>query len=83
MNITNWLRQLGLDQYEPAFRENDINGELLGSLTADDLKELGVKSIGHRRKLLGQCSSLGRLVPTLSSMDTSILSRVPQGVSCA
>jgi class 3 adenylate cyclase len=58
MDIKNWLRQLGLEQYEPAFRENDIDGELLGSWTADDLKALGIKSFGHRRKLLDAIAPL-------------------------
>jgi hypothetical protein len=58
MNIENWLPQLGLEQYAPVFRENDIDGELLESLTADDLKELGIKSIGHRRKLLDAIAAL-------------------------
>jgi hypothetical protein len=44
--------------HAPAFRENDIDSELLGSLTADDLKELGIKSIGHRRKLLDAIAAL-------------------------
>jgi hypothetical protein len=45
-------RGLGLAQYEPAFRDNDIDGEVLPRLTAEDLVGLGVASIGHRRKLL-------------------------------
>ena len=52
MNVAEWLRGLGLEQYAPAFRANDIDGEVLRRLTADDLRELGVASIGHRRRLL-------------------------------
>jgi hypothetical protein len=52
MDIAAWLRGLGLDQYLPAFRANDIDGEVLRRLTAEDLRELGVASIGHRRRLL-------------------------------
>jgi len=47
-----WLRRLGLEQYAPVFAANDIDGETLPELTADDLIGLGVTSIGHRRKLL-------------------------------
>ena len=43
---------LGLEQYVPAFRANDIDAEVLRRLTADDLRELGITSIGHRRRLL-------------------------------
>jgi len=35
MNIGDWLRNLGLERYEHAFRENDIDAEVLPSLTAE------------------------------------------------
>ena len=47
-----WLRSLGLGKYEAIFRENDIDETVLLTLTAEDLKELGVTSFGPRRKLL-------------------------------
>jgi class 3 adenylate cyclase len=59
MDIAEWLRGLGLDQYLPAFRANDIDGEVLHRLTAEDLRELGVASIGHRRRLLDAITALG------------------------
>ena len=52
MNVAAWLAGLGLERYEPAFRENEIDLGVLPSLTADDLKDLGVVIVGHRRKLL-------------------------------
>jgi class 3 adenylate cyclase/predicted ATPase len=52
MDVGGWLRRLGLEQYEAAFRENEIDDAVLPSLTAEDLKDLGVCVIGHRRKLL-------------------------------
>ena len=52
MEIGGWLRRLGLEQYEAAFRENKIDDTVLPSLTAEDLKDLGVGFVGHRRKLL-------------------------------
>ena len=60
IDVTNWLCELGLEQYEHAFRDNDIDGEVLGELTADDLIGLGVASIGHRRKLLTAIAALHR-----------------------
>jgi hypothetical protein len=51
MDIVVWLRSLGLGKYEAVFRENDIDETVLPNLTAEDL-ELGVASLGHRRKLL-------------------------------
>ena len=52
MDIGGWLRSLGLEKYEAAFRENEIDETVLPNLTAEDLKELGVASLGHRLKLL-------------------------------
>jgi class 3 adenylate cyclase len=58
IEVTNWLRGLGLEQYAAAFHDNDINSEILHELTTDDLIGLGVTSIGHRRKLLAAISAL-------------------------
>ena len=52
MDVADWLRALGLEQYEAAFRENAVDADLLPNLTADDLKDLGVTLVGHRRRLL-------------------------------
>ena len=58
ISVTDWLKELGLDQYAPAFRDNDIDGDILPELTADDLIGLGITSIGHRRKLLAAIAGL-------------------------
>src|SRR5262245_5786287 len=58
MDIADWLAGLGLAQYANAFRENDITEALLPELTADDLKDLGVGSVGHRRSLLKAIAAL-------------------------
>src|SRR5262245_66551686 len=58
MDIVVWLRSLGLGKYEAIFRENDIDETVLLTLTAEDLKELGVTSFGHRRKLLDAIAAL-------------------------
>jgi hypothetical protein len=52
VDVAAWLSRLGLEQYEQAFRENDVDAGVLPGLTAEDLIGLGVVSIGHRRKLL-------------------------------
>ena len=59
INIGDWLRGLGLGQYEGAFRKNEIDDTVLPTLTADDLKDLGVDIVGHRRKLLNAIGLLG------------------------
>jgi class 3 adenylate cyclase/tetratricopeptide (TPR) repeat protein len=58
MDVADWLRELGLERYEAAFRENDVSAAVLPSLTAEDLKELGVASVGHRRQLLEAIAAL-------------------------
>jgi len=52
MDVADWLRKLGLEQYGPAFRENEIDERVLPSLTAEDLRDLGITLVGHRRRLL-------------------------------
>ena len=58
MDVGSWLRGLGLERYEAAFRENEIDETLLPALTADDLKDLGIGIVGHRRKLLDAIAAL-------------------------
>src|SRR5271168_2031639 len=71
MDVGVWLRGLGLGQYEPAFRENEIGGDVLPNLTADDLKELGVTVVGHRRKLLTAIGNLGGPLPKSDTAATA------------
>jgi class 3 adenylate cyclase len=52
MDLGGWLRSLDLEEYEAAFHKNHIDEVVLPNLTAEDLRDLGVGSIGHRRKLL-------------------------------
>jgi hypothetical protein len=63
LNIDGWLRGIGLAQYAEMFRANDIDIKLLGRLTNDDLKEIGVVSFGHRKKLLEAIAELAGAFP--------------------
>ncbi|RXH41674.1 adenylate/guanylate cyclase domain-containing protein [Bradyrhizobium zhanjiangense] len=58
MDVGGWLRGLGLEQYEAAFRDNQIDQTVLPTLTSEDLKDLGVGLVGHRRKLLNAIAGL-------------------------
>ncbi|MDR5836508.1 adenylate/guanylate cyclase domain-containing protein [Caballeronia sp. LZ034LL] len=58
MDIALWLQSLGMERYVTVFRENAIDADVLRHLTADDLKDLGVVSVGHRRKLLDALADL-------------------------
>src|SRR6516162_1439815 len=71
MDVVVWLRSLGLGKYEAAFRENEIDETVLPNLTAEDLKDLGVSIVGHRRKILDAIAALrtdaGVQVPSLAA----------------
>src|SRR6478752_2108786 len=56
--VSEWLEKLGLGQYAQRFAENDINFAILPDLNDQDLKELGVASLGHRRQLLRAITEL-------------------------
>jgi len=58
MDVGGWLRRLGLERYEAAFREHEVNEQVLLSLTQEDLKEIGVGPVGHRRMLLEAIAAL-------------------------
>ena len=58
MDIAAWLHGLGMQRYEGAFRDHEIDWEALPKLTAEDLKDLGVELGGHRRKLLKAIAAL-------------------------
>src|SRR6202011_2730571 len=68
MDVAAWLQDLGLERYVPAFRDNDIDAEVLRKLTAEDLISIGVTSVGHRRKLLDAIASLGMAVPAAAAL---------------
>jgi len=76
MDVGNWLRSLGLAQYETMFRENEIDAEVLLDLTDSDLSQFGVP-FGHRKRLLKAIANLGATVspakpaPTSSPTDTA------------
>jgi class 3 adenylate cyclase len=72
MDIGGWLRSLGLEGYEAAFRENEINEKILPNLTAEDLKDMGIGIVGHRRVLLDAIAALhadsnGKATPAASA----------------
>ena len=79
MDVGDWLRSLGLGQYEALFRENEIDAEVLPELTEADLEKIGVP-LGHRKRLLKAMANLGAAEapakppippPTASSRDVA------------
>lgn len=71
--IAAWLEELGLGRYASSFAENEIDRKLLPTLTADDLKDLGITVVGHRRRLLNAIDRLR----TDTSPETSEVQALP------
>jgi class 3 adenylate cyclase/predicted ATPase len=63
LDIANWLRSLGLEQYEDAFRENRVGADILPRLTAEDLRDIGITLVGDRRRLLDAIAALRDSAP--------------------
>ena len=73
MDVVVWLRSLGLGQYEAAFRDNEKEETTLPNLTAEDLKDLGVGIVGHRRKILDAIAALRAEESTKTPLAGAIL----------
>jgi class 3 adenylate cyclase/predicted ATPase len=58
MDVADWLRSLGLGQFADVFRDNGVDSAVLPKVTVDDLKEMGVAGVGHRRKIISAIEEL-------------------------
>ena len=81
MDVGDFLRKVGLPQYEAAFRENAVDVEVLARLTAEDLKDLGVTLVGHRRRLLEALAALRDQTPAAAPAEPAM--RRAQAVAVA
>src|SRR6516165_11444229 len=81
MDMGGWLRGLGLGKYEAAFCHNGIDESVLPHLTVEDLKELGVESVGDRRKLLTAIGALSSLTPSEHAASTRFSPAPPMKIS--
>ena len=77
MDVVVWLRSLGLEEYEAAFRDNKINERVLPNLTQEDLKEIGVGPVGHRR-MIARNSSAAIWTAETSAAQAATESRLGQ-----
>src|ERR1700688_901442 len=69
MDVGDWLRGIGLGQYEGVFRENEIDGAVLADLTEGDFEKLGVP-MGHRKRLLKAIANLGATATAVVQPDS-------------
>jgi class 3 adenylate cyclase/predicted ATPase len=76
--VADWLLNLGLGKYAQSFAENDINFSILPDLTDQDLKELGVASLGHRRQLLRAIAGLKDGESRSSNLTADAVSVAPR-----
>lgn len=58
MDIDAWLRSLDLERYARAFREHAVDAPILAALTSDDLRDIGVRAVGDRRRILAAAAAL-------------------------
>jgi len=77
MDVGGWPRDLGLGQYEAAFRDNEIDGAVMLKLTIDDLKDLGVAVVGHRRKILSAIEELNAAPPAGAEAAKALAAQTP------
>jgi hypothetical protein len=75
MDVRAWLQQPGLERFADTFAANDIDAETLRSLTAEDLRELGVASLGHRKRLLDAVASLLEPAPATAKASAGAAPR--------
>ena len=77
MDVGVWLRRLGLAQYEAAFRENEIDDAVLSKLTVEDLKDIGVAVVGHRRKIMSAIEELNAPPAARGEAETKSSTQIP------
>ncbi|HET6519516.1 MAG TPA: AAA family ATPase, partial [Geminicoccaceae bacterium] len=70
MDVAAWLRDLGLARYEPAFRDHEIDWEILPDLTEADLEKLGLP-LGPRKKLVKAIAALSAAAAPAAPATTS------------
>ena len=75
MDVAAWLHGLGLERYVSAFRDNEIDETVLPSLTAEDLKDLGITLVRCRRRLLDARTDRGCTQPTTRPAATATAAR--------
>ncbi len=71
-DFVDWLGAIGLGRHAEALRANDVDFDVLSTLTEADLRELGL-SLGDRKRLLQAVAARGEAVPpeTASPMTTA------------
>src|SRR6201987_5829828 len=75
--IADWLEKLGMAEYAERFAENDIDFSILPELTDQELEKIGVRSLGHRRKILPAIAAFASAPATVVPPALSASSPAP------
>ncbi len=59
-DVADWIGYIGFPNYQEIMFENNINGEVLGSLTKADLGDMNIRAIGDRILILNGIEALKR-----------------------
>jgi len=75
--VVSWLNSIGLASYKSSFLENEITGAVLANLTTDEISEMGIKKIGHRKKLELEIQKLIKPpLPVLANTTTTVTNSI-------
>src|SRR5215475_8873663 len=74
MDVRDWLRGLGLSQYEQTFEDSKIDADVLADLTDGDLEKIGIP-LGDRKRLLKAIAA--HMVPELRAGQTGLAADGP------
>lgn len=65
LDVSAWLASIALPEYVTLFKANHIGEEELNSLDANDLKELGISSVGHRKRIISSIQAMTKTAPVV------------------
>lgn len=69
--VGQWLKAIGLDEYKTSFQEAQVTGALLLRLSDAQVSQLGVSSLGHRKRLRRHIAQLAPLSNHSEDSDPS------------
>jgi class 3 adenylate cyclase len=78
--VCEWLDSLGFRQYQPAFMQNAIAWDLVPELGDQDLREMGVSALGHRKQLLRAIRELrAERLPVSTGLEPQVSTQPARG----
>ncbi|XP_070198699.1 ankyrin repeat and SAM domain-containing protein 6-like isoform X2 [Littorina saxatilis] len=86
--LSNILKKLSLEKYNPIFEEQEVDMEAFLTLTDEDLKELGIPNVDSRRQILKAIRELNsgkgrerqQFVDTMTSFNSTLKARTSSDI---